>query len=191
MTAKGVAVVTGAGSGLGRQITLTLAEAGWQVTGAGRRLAPLEETAALAPAGSVQPVAADVTDADSVAALFDAVAERHGRLDLLVNNAGTGAPAGAVDEISPEGWQSIVAVNLTGSFLCAHHAVRMMKAQDPQGGRIINNGSISAHVTAAPFRRLHRDQARDHRPDQVDLAGRPRATTSPAARSTSATRRPR
>ncbi|MFY9849892.1 MAG: SDR family oxidoreductase [Trebonia sp.] len=144
MTAKGVAVVTGAGSGLGRQITLTLAEAGWQVTGAGRRLAPLEETAALAPAGSVQPVAADVTDADSVAALFDAVAERHGRLDLLVNNAGTGAPAGAVDEVSPEGWQSIVAVNLTGSFLCAHHAVRMMKAQDPQGGRIINNGSISA-----------------------------------------------
>ncbi|MGC1757590.1 MAG: SDR family oxidoreductase, partial [Trebonia sp.] len=73
-----------------------------------------------------------------------AVAERHGRLDLLVNNAGTGAPAGAVDEISPEGWQSIVAVNLTGSYLCAHHAVRMMKAQDPQGGRIINNGSISA-----------------------------------------------
>ena len=110
----------------------------------GRRLAPLDETAALAPAGSVHPVAADVTDADSVAALFDAVAERHGRLDLLVNNAGTGAPAGAVDEISPEGWQSIVAVNLTGSYLCAHHAVRMMKAQDPQGGRIINNGSISA-----------------------------------------------
>src|ERR1700749_4510849 len=144
MTVKGVAVVTGAGTGLGRQITLTLAEAGWQVTGAGRRLAPLEETAARAPAGSVHPVAADVTDADSVAALFDAVAERHGRLDLLVNNAGTGAPPGAGAEIAPEGWQSIVAVNLTGSYLCAHHAVRMMKAQDPQGGRIINNGSISA-----------------------------------------------
>ena len=144
MTANGVAVVTGAGSGLGRQITLTLAKAGWQVTGAGRRHAPLEETAALAPPGSVHPVAADVTDADSVAELFDAVAERHGRLDLLVNNAGTGAPGGAVDEVPPEGWQSIVAVNLTGSYLCAHHAVRMMKAQDPQGGRIINNGSISA-----------------------------------------------
>src|SRR6201987_438768 len=144
MTVKGVAVVTGGGTGLGRQIPLTLAEAGWQVTGAGRRYAPLEETAALAPAGSVHPVAADVTNADSVAALFDAVAERHGGLDLLVNNAGTGAPPGAVDEISPEGWQSIVAVNLTGSYLCAHHAVRMMKAQDPQGGRIINNGSISA-----------------------------------------------
>src|ERR1700749_1770485 len=146
MTVKGVAVVTGAGTGLGRQITLTLAEAGWQVAGAGRRLAPLEETAALAPAGSVHPVAADVTDADSVAALFDAVARRHGRLDLLVNNAGTGAPPGAVDEISPAGWQSIVAVNLTGSYLCAHHAVRMMKAQAPPGGRIINNGSISAHT---------------------------------------------
>ena len=146
MTTKGVAVVTGAGSGVGRHITLALAEAGWQVTGAGRRLAPLEETAALAPDGSVYPVVADVTDEDSVAALFGAVAGRHGRLDLLVNNAGTFAPSGAVDEITPEGWQSIVAVNLTGSFLCAHHAVRMMKAQDPQGGRIINNGSISAHT---------------------------------------------
>jgi NAD(P)-dependent dehydrogenase (short-subunit alcohol dehydrogenase family) len=145
MTTKGVAVVTGAGSGLGRHITLALAEAGWQVTAAGRRIASLEETAALAPAASVHPVVADVADANSVAALFAAVAGRHGRLDLLVNNAGTGAPPGAVDEISPEGWQSIVAVNLTGSYLCAHHAVRMMKAQDPQGGRIINNGSISAH----------------------------------------------
>jgi len=146
MTTKGVAVVTGAGSGVGRHITLALAEAGWQVTGAGRRLAPLEETAAQAPGGSVHPIVADVTDPDSVAALFAGVAERHGRLDLLVNNAGTGAPPGAVDEITPDGWQSIVAVNLTGSFLCAHHAVRMMKAQDPQGGRIINNGSISAHT---------------------------------------------
>ena len=91
------------------------------------------------------PVVADVTDADSVAALFGIVGERYGRLDLLVNNAGTGAPSGAVDEVSLKGWQSIVATNLTGSFLCAHHAVRMMKAQDPQGGRIINNGSISAH----------------------------------------------
>jgi NAD(P)-dependent dehydrogenase (short-subunit alcohol dehydrogenase family) len=144
MTTKGVAVVTGAGSGLGRHITLTLAEAGWQVTGAGRHLASLEETAALAPAGSVFPVVADVGDADSVTALFAAVADRHGRLDLLVNNAGIGGRPGAVDEVSPEDWQSVVATNLTGPFLCAHHAVRMMKAQDPQGGRIINNGSISA-----------------------------------------------
>ena len=144
MTTKGVAVVTGAGSGLGRRITLTLAEAGWQVTGAGRHLASLEETAALAPAGSVFPVVADVGDADSVTALFAAVADRYGRLDLLVNNAGIGGRPGAVDEVSPEEWQSVVATNLTGPFLCAHHAVRMMKAQDPQGGRIINNGSISA-----------------------------------------------
>ena len=138
--------MTGAGSGLGRHITLALAEAGWRIAGAGRRLAPLEETAAQAPPGSVLPVVADVTSPDSVAALFAAVADRCGRLDLLVNNAGTGAPPGAVDEVSIEGWQSIVATNLTGSFLCAHHAVRMMKAQDPRGGRIINNGSISAHA---------------------------------------------
>ncbi len=147
-----MAVVTGAGSGLGRLITLTLAGKGWQVAAAGRRLLPLEETAHLAAAragaaaGSVFPVPTDVGDADSVANLFAAVAERFGRVDLLVNNAGTGAPPGAVDELTPEGWQSIVATNLTGSYLCAHHAVRMMKAQDPQGGRIINNGSISAHA---------------------------------------------
>jgi NAD(P)-dependent dehydrogenase (short-subunit alcohol dehydrogenase family) len=146
MTTEKVAVVTGAGSGLGRHITLELAEAGWRVAAAGRRLATLEETAALAAADAVLPVATDVTDADSVAALFAAVELRYGRLDLLVNNAGTFTPAGAVDEVPLEGWRSIVATNLTGSFLCAHHAVRMMKEQDPQGGRVINNGSISAHA---------------------------------------------
>ena len=139
------AVVTGAGSGLGRLITIALAAKGWHVTAAGRRLAPLAETAAAAAPGTVLTVTADVTDADSVAALFAAAGERFGRLDLLVNNAGIGAP-GAVDELTPDGWQSIVATNLTGSYLCAHHAFAMMKAQHPMGGRIINNGSISAHA---------------------------------------------
>jgi NAD(P)-dependent dehydrogenase (short-subunit alcohol dehydrogenase family) len=146
MTVQRVAVVTGAGSGLGRLITITLAERGWYVVATGRRVAPLEETMDLALPEMVLPVAADVGDADSVAKLFEAVREQFGRLDLLVNNAGTGAPAGAVDELTPEGWQSILATNLTGSYLCAHHAVRMMKAQDPRGGRIINNGSVSAHA---------------------------------------------
>jgi NAD(P)-dependent dehydrogenase (short-subunit alcohol dehydrogenase family) len=142
----GVAVVTGAGSGLGRCIALALLDAGWQVAAAGRREDALQET--LAAAGSPEralAVPADVTEPGSVAALFDAVQRRWGRVDLLVNNAGVFGPAGAVDEISWADWQRVVATNLTGAFLCAHHAVRMMKAQTPRGGRIINNGSISAH----------------------------------------------
>jgi NAD(P)-dependent dehydrogenase (short-subunit alcohol dehydrogenase family) len=148
MTATtGVAVVTGAGSGLGRSITRTLLEAGWQVAAAGRREAALRETLADGPwpAAAALAVPADVTVPGSVAGLFDAVGERWGRVDLLVNNAGVFGPLGGVDEISWADWQRAVDTNLTGAFLCAHHAVAMMKAQAPRGGRIINNGSLSAH----------------------------------------------
>ena len=144
----GVAVVTGAGSGLGRGIALALLEAGWQVALAGRRADALHQTAQdwTGPAQSTLAVATDVTSPPSVAALFDAVRDRWGRLDLLVNNAGVFGPAAAPDEIDLADWQAVVDTNLTGAFLCAQHAIRMMKAQAPRGGRIINNGSISAHT---------------------------------------------
>jgi NAD(P)-dependent dehydrogenase (short-subunit alcohol dehydrogenase family) len=142
----GVAIVTGAGSGLGRCIARALLGAGWQVAAAGRRERELLDTvAAAAPAGSALAVSTDVRVPESVAALFEAVRRRWGRLDLLVNNAGVFGPAGAVDEISWSDWQQMVDVNLTGAFLCARHAVQVMKEQSPRGGRIINNGSISAH----------------------------------------------
>ncbi len=148
MATTGVAVVTGAGSGLGRRITTALLGAGWRVAAAGRREAELRETlgAAAAPGGPGLAVPADVADPDSVVALFAAVHRRWGRLDLLVNNAGVFGPAGAVDEIGVSEWRRVVDTNLTGAFLCAAQAVRLMKAQRPAGGRIINNGSVSAHV---------------------------------------------
>jgi NAD(P)-dependent dehydrogenase (short-subunit alcohol dehydrogenase family) len=147
VAATGVAVVTGAGSGLGRAITRELLGSGWRVAAAGRREQRLLETVGGGdwPAEAAAAIPSDVTVPESVAALFDAVTSRWGRLDLLVNNAGVFGPAGAVDELSVEGWRQIVDTNLTGAFLCAHHAVRLMKAQEPRGGRIINNGSISAH----------------------------------------------
>jgi len=144
----GVAVVTGAGSGLGRSIAGALLGAGWQVALAGRRAGALRQTAQSwgGPADAALVVPADVTSAPSVAALFDTVQDRWGRLDLLVNNAGVFGPGGAVDEIELADWQRVVDTNLTGMFLCAARAVRLMKAQTPRGGRIINNGSISAHA---------------------------------------------
>jgi NAD(P)-dependent dehydrogenase (short-subunit alcohol dehydrogenase family) len=144
----GVAVVTGAGSGLGRCIARSLLGAGWRVAAAGRRARELGETVADADAsnaGTALVVPTDVSVPDSVGALFEAVGQRWGRLDLLVNNAGVFGPGGAVDELSVVDWQRAVDVNLTGAFLCARQAVRMMKQQIPRGGRIINNGSISAH----------------------------------------------
>jgi NAD(P)-dependent dehydrogenase (short-subunit alcohol dehydrogenase family) len=142
------AIVTGAGSGVGRGIARALLGAGWQVALAGRREEALRETASSDDGldASALVVPADVTSPDSVAELFGTVQRQCGRLDLLVNNAGLFGPSGGVDEIELADWQRVVDTNLTGAFLCARHAVRLMKAQDPRGGRIINNGSISAHT---------------------------------------------
>ncbi|WP_434588834.1 SDR family oxidoreductase [Streptomyces sp. A5-4] len=141
-----VAVVTGAGSGIGRAVALELASAGWSVALAGRRVETLAETAASA-GGETLSVRTDVSRPDEVDALFGAVRERYGRLDLLFNNAGTFGPRGVpLEDIGYEEWRSVVDVNVTGAFLCAQAAFRQMKEQSPQGGRIINNGSISAHT---------------------------------------------
>jgi NAD(P)-dependent dehydrogenase (short-subunit alcohol dehydrogenase family) len=140
----GVAVVTGAGSGLGRVVANALLGVGYRVALAGRRRDALEETAQRRAEALVVPT--DVADPESVAQLFGIVRETWGRVDLLVNNAGTFGPAGTVDEIAVADWDATVATNLTGAFLCAREAFALMRAQDPQGGRIINNGSISAHA---------------------------------------------
>ncbi|HTS64400.1 MAG TPA: SDR family oxidoreductase [Candidatus Acidoferrales bacterium] len=156
MTAQRVALVTGAGSGIGRAAALALQSAGYAVVLAGRRLPTLEQTAGLAsPAGGpVLAVPADVGQPDSVRALFARARNAFGRLDVLFNNAGISAPGVPIEELTYEQWTAVVAVNLTGAFLCAQEAVKIMKAQDPRGGRIINNGSISAHSprpNSAPY----------------------------------------
>ena len=140
------AVVTGAGSGVGRAAALALADAGWSVALLGRRQDALDETAALGPSGKLVAIPADVAKPEAVDAAFAQVQQRWGRLDLLFNNAGMGTPALPIDELSVQQWLDVVAVNLTGSFLCARAAFHMMRHQAPQGGRIINNGSISAHT---------------------------------------------
>ncbi|MEV6317115.1 SDR family oxidoreductase [Streptomyces sp. NPDC051776] len=141
------AVVTGAGTGIGRAVALELAHAGWSVVLAGRRLPPLEETARLVrEGGRTLAVRTDVTRPEDVDALFRVVGEHFGRLDLLFNNAGSFGPAVPLDELAHEDWRAVVDTNLTGAFLCAQGAYRLMKEQDPPGGRIINNGSVSAHV---------------------------------------------
>lgn len=151
-----VALITGATSGIGRATAVALAEDGWDVVIAGRRAELLTEVAAEIEAAGRAALSftADVGDPVAVDSLFDATAERFGRLDLLFNNAGTGAPAVPIEELTLAHWQQVVNVNLTGSFLCAQKAVAMMKTQMPQGGRIINNGSISAHSprpNSAPY----------------------------------------
>ncbi len=150
------ALVTGGGSGIGRAVALALQGASWDVMIAGRREGALAETAGAARSGGgrILPVVADVSDAKSVEALFAHASAAFGRLDLLFNNAGTAAPAVPIDELDFAKWKAVVDVNLNGAFLCAQAAVRMMKEQDPKGGRIINNGSIAAYVPrlySAPY----------------------------------------
>jgi NAD(P)-dependent dehydrogenase (short-subunit alcohol dehydrogenase family) len=148
-----VAIITGAGSGIGRAVALEMASAGFSLVLAGRRVAELEKTASMAGGANLHAVSTDVRQPNSVRALFAATREKFGRLDVLFNNAGvnTGTP---FEDLSYEQWCEVVNVNLTGSFLCAQEAFRMMKSQQPQGGRIINNGSISAYVPrphSAPY----------------------------------------
>ncbi len=151
-----IAVVTGAGSGIGRAVALALLGAGWRVALAGRRAEALEETRRLAGEGADRalPAPTDVTEEAQVKALFGRIGGEFGRLDLLFNNAGMGGPPIPFDELSLDQWRKVAAVNLDGAFLCAREAFALMKRQDPMGGRIINNGSISAHAprpNSAPY----------------------------------------
>ncbi|MES1257652.1 MAG: SDR family oxidoreductase [Acidobacteriota bacterium] len=151
-----VALVTGAGSGIGRATSLALRAAGYAVVLAGRRKEELEKTAAMAAgeAGGMLPVPVDIGKPEEVKALFQKTLDTFGRLDLLFNNAGMGTPAIPMEDLTWEQWSAVVAVNLTGAFLCSQEAIRIMKAQQPRGGRIINNGSISAHTPrphSAPY----------------------------------------
>jgi NADP-dependent 3-hydroxy acid dehydrogenase YdfG len=145
-TSSKIALITGAGSGIGQASAVKLAENGWSVVLAGRRKDALEETAGMLPSGAQSLVVpTDVRNIDQIRALFAATKERFGRLDLLFNNAGLGA-GGPIESLEIERWQQVVETNLTGSFVCTQEAFKIMKDQDPRGGRIINNGSISAHA---------------------------------------------
>jgi NADP-dependent 3-hydroxy acid dehydrogenase YdfG len=145
-TSSKIALITGAGSGIGQASAVKLAENGWSVVLAGRRKEALEETVGMLPAGAQSlAMPTDVRDVDQIRALFAATKERFGRLDLLFNNAGLGA-GGPIESLEIERWRQVVETNLTGSFVCTQEAFKIMKDQDPMGGRIINNGSISAHA---------------------------------------------
>jgi NAD(P)-dependent dehydrogenase (short-subunit alcohol dehydrogenase family) len=151
MTAK-IALVTGAGTGVGKAVAVALAKAGYNLVLAGRRPEPLAEVAGLVNAAGTQALAVptDITKRDSILALFAKIKSSFGRLDVLFNNAGIGAPPVPLEDLPYEAWQNVVATNLTGMFLCTQEAIKIMKAQSPRGGRIVNNGSISAH-TPRPF----------------------------------------
>ncbi len=194
-----IALVTGAGSGIGRAASLTLQKAGYSVVLAGRRMEELEKTAAAAApeGGKMLMVPTDVSQPDAVRALFAKTAEVFGRLDVLFNNAGIGAPGIPMEDLTWEQWSAVVGVNLHGPFLCAQEAIRMMKAQQPRGGRIINNGSISAHtprVFSAPYTAtkhaitgLTKSIALDYRNDgitcgQIDVGNAATDMTGPMTR---------
>lgn len=156
MHSKGkVAVITGAGTGIGKSVALAFLADGYSVALAGRRREALEQVAAQSGAGArALPVPTDVADPASVKALFDTVKSAFGRLNVLFNNAGVNAPGIALEDLTFEQWKNVVDINLTGAFLCTQQAFRLMKDQDPRGGRIINNGSISAHAprpNSAPY----------------------------------------
>ncbi len=189
-----VAIVTGAGSGIGRAVALALHGAGWAVALAGRNRDKLDATIALADASGRERLLAhptDVADPASVRALFDAVVARFGRVDLLFNNAGSGAPAVPLETLTIEQWRAVVDANLTGTFLCMQQAFRVMKAQvaarrPHRQQRIDLRGRAAADVGA-----VHVDEARGHRPHEVRRRSMAAGSTSRSARSTSATRRPR
>jgi NAD(P)-dependent dehydrogenase (short-subunit alcohol dehydrogenase family) len=188
-----IALVTGAGSGIGRASAIALAHEGFTVVLSGRRLEPLQEAADAAGSGAVA-ISADGRDPESVAGLFEDVQQRFGRLDLLFNNAGVSAKAVPLEDLDPADWQEVIDTNLTGAFLCTQHAFRLMKSQSPGGGRIINNGSISAYVPrplSAPYTvakhgitGLTRQTALDGRPydiacGQIDIGNANTELTEP------------
>lgn len=188
-----VALVTGAGSGIGRASSIALAAAGFTVACCGRRLENIDETASVAGNGAVA-IGCDVRDPASVEALFATIEQQFGRLDVLFNNAGVGAPAVPFDELSIDDWDAVVATNLTAAFLCTREAFALMKRQVPRGGRIINNGSLSAHVPrphSAPYTAtkhavtgLTRSVSLDGRPfdiacGQIDIGNADTEMTSP------------
>ena len=155
-SSRKVAIVTGAGTGIGKAVAVAMLKAGYRVALAGRRSEPLEKAVAeaAATAGDALAVPTDVSNPESVRALFARTRQAFGRLDVLFNNAGVGAPGINLEDLTYEQWKNVVDINLTGAFLCTQEAIRMMKSQDPRGGRIINNGSISAHAprpNSAPY----------------------------------------